>query len=178
VIRVVVTGSECTGKTTLARQLAADFNTVFVQEFVREYYDRKEAPLTFDDVEPIARGVLQAEEMAAGAANELIVLDTDLLSTVIYSRHYYGDCPAWIVDESYRRAADLYLLLDIDVPWVADPQRDRGDAREAMHELFRGELERRRLPFVTIRGEWEERQRLAERAVRELLRSRSSASGG
>lgn len=171
-IRVVLTGSECTGKTTLAQQLAEDFDTVWVPEYVRAFYDRKGAPLTYRDVEPIAQGVLRAEESKTAQANGAIILDTDILSTVIYSHHYYGDCPAWIEHESVRRAADLYLLLEIDVPWVPDHQRDRGDARLAMQALFRTELEKRRLPFVVVTGSWDDRRAQARAAIDELMRSR------
>lgn len=167
--RVVVTGSESTGKTTLAGRLAAHFAVDFVPEFSRAYTESVARPLTRDDVEPIARGQLASEEAVASTADRLVVLDTDVLSTLVYGAHYYGHAPRWIADALRDRPADLYLLCDIDVPWVADPQRDRGDAREEMHALFVDAVGRTGVPCVMIRGDWEQRFRTAVGAVDALL---------
>ena len=95
-LRVVLTGSESTGKTTLAADLAAHYRTVWSPEFARAYADRKKGPLDRSDVEPIARGQIAGEDEAARRAGRLLILDTDLLSTVVYGRHYYGRFPEWI----------------------------------------------------------------------------------
>lgn len=153
VISVTVTGSECTGKTTLAAALAKRYRTIWVAEYVREFVERKGAPPEVGDVESIARGQLARQVAAAARADRLLILDTDLLSTVVYSRHYYGFCPAWVDRAAEERLADVYLLAGIDVPWVADGlQRDRGDRREEMHELFRAELVARRARVVEVWG--------------------------
>ena len=69
------------------------------------------------------------------------MLDTDLVSTMVYSRHYYGDCPPWIEEEAARRLADLYLLHHVDVEWVADGrQREQPERREELFERFRATL--------------------------------------
>jgi NadR type nicotinamide-nucleotide adenylyltransferase len=165
--RVVVTGSESTGKTTLAARLAAHFAAALTPEFSREYAARKPAPLGPADVEPIARGQRALEEAAALRADRLLVQDTDLLSTCLYAEHYYGACPP-----SVRRALrppDLYLLLSIDVPWVPDPHRDRGHLREHMHSLFRDAVRASGAPFVEITGGWDERFRRAVAAVERIL---------
>lgn len=168
--RVVVTGSECTGKTTLAEALAEHYGTLWVPEFVRQYVDEKQGPLRYEDVEPIARGQIELEERLAAEASRLLVQDTDLLSTVIYSRHYYGRCPRWIEEALGQRLADLYLLAGIDVPWVPDgEQRDRGERREEMQELFRAALEDRGLAFVEVHGSRRRRLEQAVGAIDELL---------
>jgi NadR type nicotinamide-nucleotide adenylyltransferase len=171
--RVVVTGSECTGKTTLAGDLARQFGTVCVAEYAREYLDRKVAttglPLDERDVEPIARGQIAAEDRGAATAKGLLVLDTDLVSTTVYARHYYGACPAWIDQAARDRRGDLYLLCDIDVPWVADSVRDRPHHREHIHALFVEALNTLGAPYVLIRGSWAARLTTAVAAVSELL---------
>ncbi len=170
--RVVVTGSECTGKTTLAGDLARQFGTVWVAEYAREYLDRKVAttglPLDESDVEPIARGQIAAEDRGAALAKDLLVLDTDLVSTTVYARHYYGACPAWIEQAARDRRVDLYLLCDIDVPWVADSVRDRPHHREPIHALFVEALEALGARYVTIRGPWPDRLATAATAVSAL----------
>ena len=105
---------------------------------------------------PAAR--LPSRDERAHQASRLLIQDTDLLSSVLYSRHYYGDCPHWIEVAFEKRPADLYLLADIDIPWVPDGgQRDRGHRREEMHELFpqrpgRSQSELCRDPWFTRRA--------------------------
>ena len=171
--QVCVTGPESTGKTTLAQRLAELANTEWVPEASRVYAEREGAELHASDVEPIAREHIRladaGAERARAAGKQLLVLDTDLLSTVVYSRHYYRMVPPWVERKERARRADLYLLCDIDVPWIADGIRDRPASRDEMFALFRDALVRRRAPFVVVRGNWDERWSIAERAVATLL---------
>ena len=92
------------------------------------------------------------------------------MSTLVYSRHYFDREPDWLASEVTANAADLYLLAGIDVPWVADGlQRDRGERRPEMHELFRDELINRGLPFVEVSGLTDARLRTARAAIDDLL---------
>ena len=168
-LRVTVTGSESTGKTWLAQQLARHFDTVWVPEFSREYVLQKAAPLDASDVEPIARGQIRSEDEILRRARGLGVLDTDLVSTVVYAEHYYGRCPEWIASAARDRLADLYLLCDIDVPWVPDPARDRPHARPELHRAFADRLAQHRAQVVLIRGSWQEREATGIGAVQDLL---------
>jgi NadR type nicotinamide-nucleotide adenylyltransferase len=179
---IVVTGSECTGKTTLAATLAARFDSPWSREFVREYVDTKRSPLDESDVEPIARGQLAAEEAVERAGTErnrpLVIRDTDLVSTAVYSRYYYGVCPAWVASAAGERLGDLYLLLCPDVPWVPDGlQRDRPDeaARAELHRLFRDALAAAGARVVEIRGNWSEREAQAAAVVAAAI---EAAAGG
>jgi NadR type nicotinamide-nucleotide adenylyltransferase len=175
---VVITGSECTGKTTLARELAEHYRTIWVPEYARTYVERASGPLTAADVEPIARGQMAAQEEALDEARSwgiagpsLLIFDTDLISTALYARHYYGDCPAWIEEVGRARMGDLYLLLHPDVPWVADGNaRDRGHMREHMHGLFRAALTACGARTVDVRGAWDGRRASARRAIDALVR--------
>jgi nicotinamide riboside kinase len=151
-IRVVFTGSESTGKSTLAAAVAKHYGVEVVPEFVRRFAEQKDGVIEFSDHGPIARGQMALEDeyiaratgivpalpafAALPAPPALLIQDTDLLSTVVYCRHYFGRCPEWIEDAARARRPDLYLLCGTDVPWVADGVRDRGHMREAMQELF------------------------------------------
>lgn len=154
--RIVLTGSESTGKTTLAKRLAEHYATEWVPEFVRDYAATKGGPLEFEDHGPIARGQIAREDEYLARAQvrgaTLLVQDTDLLSTAVYCAHYYECCPQWIEEAARARRPDLYLLLDIDIPWEPDPQRDRGDRRSEMQALFHGAVERSGAPFVVVSG--------------------------
>jgi len=176
--RVVLIGSESTGKTTLARRLAEHYDVEWVPEFVRDYAERKRAPLVFDDHAPIAHGQLALEDeyrvRSAERSTPLLIQDTDLLSTAVYCAHYYARCPIWLSDAARARRPDLYLLLDIDLPWTADPQRDRGHMREEMQSLFRQAVEQSGVPFVVIGGAAESRFAAARAAIDDLLKKEIS----
>jgi NadR type nicotinamide-nucleotide adenylyltransferase len=175
--RVVVTGSECTGKTTLTERLATRFGAAWSSEYARAHQAAKPTPLDVSDVEAIARGQVAGEEAAlaervalAERAARVVFHDTDLVSTEVYARHYYGACPAWIVAAARDRRADLYLLCHPDVPWLADGlQRDRPDQREQIHGLFAAALDALGARVVDIEGPWTEREAAAIRAVEDLL---------
>jgi len=132
----VVTGSECTGKTTLAANLAHALGCPWIPEYSRTYAESAGRLLSSADVEPIARGQMEREDAALASRPAQLVLDTDLVSTVVYANAYYGSCPAWIEEESRARRADLYLLCDVDLPWEADGVRDLPHARLEMHKRF------------------------------------------
>jgi NadR type nicotinamide-nucleotide adenylyltransferase len=155
--RICLTGPESVGKTEIATWLARELGAIAVPEFAREYALKRGNQLTAADIEPIARGQIANEDRASG---NLIILDTDLISTVVYARHYYGSCPKWIEDEARRRRADFYILLDTDVPWHPDPARDAGgDTREDLFDAFRAALDEFETRWEIVGGGWEERKR-------------------
>lgn len=159
--RICLTGPESTGKTEIAERAARELGVAITTEYAREYAEKHGNDLTAADVEPIARGELAILESDAE------LLDTDLLSTVVYARHYYGSCPAWIEEEARQRKADLYLLMDTDVAWKADAARDTGgDAREDLFDAFRAALDEFETKWEIVSGSDEERWE----AVRRLLR--------
>lgn len=169
IARICLTGPESTGKSELAARLAAEYGTVWVPEFAREYVLRLARELTAADVEPIASGQMAQEERLAAGAARLLLLDTDLVSTVVYARHYYGLCPRWIENAARARRADLYLLLDIDVPWQPDPARDAGHVREELFVKFAATLEELEARTVVISGDWDERARRARAAIEAVV---------
>jgi len=168
VIKVVLTGSESTGKTELARRLGQHFQAPVAEEFVRDYAAARGGRLGFGDHGPIAKGQMASEDAAIARAKHLVILDTDLVSTVVYCEHYFGRSPEWIEREARARAGDLYLLMSPDIPWIADGVRDRGERREEMHDLFKQKLEHLGLTYEEIVGEREQRFQSAVRAVEKL----------
>lgn len=175
-LRIVLTGPESTGKTWLTRLLGEQLGLPVSPEAAREVAEARGGALESGDIEEVARRQIELEERALAEARRrgapLVLHDTDLVSTVVYGRHYNGACPAWIEREAAGRRADLYLLLLPDVPFTPEPGV-RGDAadRAAQLPLFRAELARVGARFVEVGGDWAER---AARVRRELERAREA----
>ena len=165
VTRIVITGSESTGKTTLARELATHFGSVWVAEQSRAYAERVKRALTADDVSPIASEQLAAEDAALAEAMKRnirwLFLDTDLVSTVVYASHYYGSCPAWIEAEARARLGSLYLLCDADIDWTPDSVRDRPHSHETLNAEFRTALAEFGARVCSVRGTGDSRMAAA-----------------
>ena len=168
--RIVVTGSESNGKTTLARDLASWLGVPWIPEYARTYAEAKGGLLGPEDVDPIARGQMAREDdsIATAVLEGLVpvVLDTDLVSTTVYSESYYGSTAPWIIAEARRRRGDLYLLADTDLPSSADGVRDRPHARRDMHERFVAHLLGTDAAWVSIDGLGARRLEHAIAAVR------------
>jgi HTH-type transcriptional regulator, transcriptional repressor of NAD biosynthesis genes len=167
--RVVVYGPESTGKSTLCKLLAGHYTTLFVPEYARDYIDRKGNVFGYEDMEPIALGQLEQEDQMASLAKKVLFCDTDLITTVIYARYFFDRCPDQVLKLANERSYDLYLMMDIDLAWEADPQRYSPDQREELRDLFRNELVLRGIHFVTVQGVGEARTQAAFEAVDALL---------
>ena len=165
--RIALIGAESTGKSILAAELGQRLGAPVVQEFAREYALRVQRNLDFFDVFPIARGQMANEDaVIAASPSRVVILDTDLMSTVAYSRHYWGVCPDWIEKAARERRATLYLLMECDVPWVADRARDASAKREDVHGEFVRVLKEMNARSVSISGTWVERRERAIEALR------------
>jgi NadR type nicotinamide-nucleotide adenylyltransferase len=157
---VCLFGPESTGKTTLARELAGKFGSVFVPEYGRYYCEAFGNTCDTDDLRAIARGQKALEDAALRKAKTILILDTDRVMTAVWADVLLGHRPADL--DAVERPADLYLLADVDVPFQHDAIRYFPDQAERQRflERCRRELEKRRLAFVLVRGD--ERARLAQ----------------
>jgi NadR type nicotinamide-nucleotide adenylyltransferase len=151
--RIALVGPESTGKSTLAKQLAAHYNTVWVPEVARSYIGALNRPYMQQDVERIAQQQVEAEEKLAERAEGYLFCDTNLLVIKIWMQHAYGAYPAWIDTQLRAGTYSLYLLTDIDLPWEWDEQREHPHLRQHLFNRYKEELEKEQLPYVTIRGQ-------------------------
>jgi NadR type nicotinamide-nucleotide adenylyltransferase len=152
ILKIAVTGPESTGKSMLAERLAAHFNTVWVPEFAREFIDKLGRPYVPGDILTIAQGQVSYEEECLKKANGYLFCDTELIVTKIWSEFKYGSCDPWILDKIEENKYHLYLLCDIDLPWVEDPQREHPHLRRQLFDLYYLELSGRNLPFRVVSG--------------------------
>lgn len=167
--RVCVFGPESTGKSTLTRDLARHFQTVAVPEYARTHIEHNSGKLELNDIPMIARGQQSAEDALAYNSNRVMFCDTDLLTTTIWSDWMFQSCPEWVAKEAEKRTYDLYLLTDVDVPWINDQVRYLPDERRSFFVRCKQELENRNRPYKIVRGTWKERFDSAVAAVTELL---------
>ncbi len=168
--RVSILGPESTGKTTLAKELAAHYGTTWCREYLREHCERLGRMPIPEDQRRIVRGQLAGEDEAASAANRLVFTDTDPVMTGVYACYYFKACPGWLWDVARARRYDLTLLLSPSgVPWVPDPLRDAPHARQELFERCRAFLRELGRRYVVVEGEWDERLPAAVRAVDSLL---------
>ncbi|RXP45159.1 nicotinate-nucleotide adenylyltransferase [Lutibacter sp. HS1-25] len=177
IVRIVLFGPESTGKTTLSRLLARHYNTVWVREFAREYLQEKwnneRKTCESSDLIPIAIGQMKLENELVQKADRLLICDTDLLETKVYSEEYYGG----FVDADLEKAAienkyDLYLLTYIDTPWDEDDIRDRPELRIEMFNAFENALKKYNRPYILLKGEKDFRLETAINAIDEILKSK------
>lgn len=169
--KIAITGPESTGKTILAEQLAEYFNTVWVAEYAREYIDQLNRPYEKDDILQIAKTQYQQVKQAATQCDDLLIADTHLFVTKIWSEHKYKECDPWILDHIEKEKFDLYLLCDIDLPWEADPQREHPHLRDYLFDLYKQNLESYNFKYKVVSGEGTERLHNAIRFVNQALES-------
>ncbi len=176
--RVRIVGPESTGKSTLTRQLAMRFSTSYADEYARRLLDeytahglRAPGEVRYEDLSMIARGQIATEEAMAERAQKVLFCDTDLWTTVYWSKFYHGRCSGWIADAAAKRSYALTLLLSPDAPWVPDSQRPMPELekRQAFFRWWKARLEANHEPYVVIEGSWDERWCAAVKAVEGLL---------
>lgn len=156
-VKICLFGPESTGKSTLAKKLAQYFGVPHVPEYAHKHISAREGKIELADITLIAAGQVRTEAEAAAKADGLLVCDTDLLTTVIWSERLFGQCPGWIREAAALQRYDLYLLMDIDTPWVADVHRYLPQERESFLNICRKALDDANRPYVTLSGAWDEK---------------------
>ena len=172
--RVVVFGPESTGKTSLCKDLAAHYKTLWVPEFARDYlqekWDTTQEICTLEDLPTIAQGQMDLENEALKSASKVLFCDTNILVTQIWSEtHFDGYCDPKIIAAVNQVHYDLYLLTDVDIPWEADDLRDRPNDREGMFEYFKVKLEEQNVAYEYIKGDRENRIKQATTAIDSII---------
>ncbi len=178
-IKIVLFGPESTGKTTLSEDLAEYFNAPMVKEYMREYlqevWDSEKRICEPRDIIPIAKGQMQAENLQAKKAEELLICDTDLLELKVYSEAYYeGYCDPQLLKHALNNHYHLYFLTYIDVPWTPDDLRDKPHDREGMFQRFQKALDQHQKPYLILKGDRETRLKIAVNKINQLLKSRET----
>lgn len=179
--KIVIIGPESTGKSTLAADLAAHFNTQWVPEYAREYLLKHGTNYSYDDLLTIAKGQLALEDAATAAVAKLasdktlpLFIDTDMWMMKVWCEFVFGKCHRFVLDQIVERKYDLYLLCNTDLPWVKDELREYPDleTRNNLFHIYKDLMVNQSVPWVEIKGGPEERLGIAIRAVEGILSSR------
>jgi len=176
-IKVVLFGPESTGKTTLSRHLARYYNSVWVPEYARTYlqdvWNNERRTCRSKDLLPIAKGQMALENELAKKTDSVLICDTDLLETKVYSEAYYsGTCDPILDKYAIENDYDLYFLTYIDVPWEADDLRDKPNERDRMFNAFENALKKYKRPYVLLKGNKKERLEEAVKYIDKLIKER------
>jgi HTH-type transcriptional regulator, transcriptional repressor of NAD biosynthesis genes len=162
--KVCFYGPESTGKSLMAERMADKYQTVFVPEVAREFLITND--FSADDI--IQIGLAHRDRIAQKSkeANRILFVDTDAITTKIYSQHYLGKVPLILDQMEADVVYDHYFLFDIDVPWVSDGLRDLGHCREEMLDIFKQNLEMRKIKYTLVSGDWSKRELVIDEKLR------------
>jgi len=155
-IKIVVVGPECTGKTTLAQELAEHFQTAWVREYLREFsqekLDKYNKRIEYSDNYTITKNQIRLENETIANAKRFLFCDTNFLQTMLYSELYFGQSDDFFKQYNATFSYNLYLLTNIDISWKADGLRDAPFQREKHYNYFKKRLMELNQPFIEISG--------------------------
>ena len=191
IIKVVVIGPESTGKSSLCEQLANHYNTEWVKEYAREYLLTNGTEYSYDDLLEIAKGQLALENVAielvenkttnisaSNSTSQIILLDTNMYVLKVWCEFVFEKCHPWILNQIVENSYDLYLLCDVDLPWVKDELREYPDLeiREKLYHHYKDLLVNQSTPWVNISGNYQQRLENAINAIDSVCIKTSPAS--
>lgn len=190
IIKVVVIGPESTGKSSLCEQLANHYKTEWVKEYAREYLLAKGTEYSYDNLLEIAKGQFALEKAAiqlvedkntTSAANdlpEIVLIDTNMYVLKVWCEFVFEKCHPWILNQIVENSYDLYLLCDIDLPWVKDELREYPDVeiREKLYHHYKDLLINQSTPWVNISGNYQQRVEIAVNAIDSIRTKTNLAS--
>jgi len=168
ILKISVTGPECSGKSELSSQLATVLNTVYVPEYARVYLENLDRSYNQADLNEIAAGQVQSEDKMSAVANKYLICDTDMLVLYIWSLFKFKSVDRFIESLLDARDYDYYLLCRPDLEWIYDPLRENPGDRDQLFEMYRDYLVRHGKPFTIIEGQGDERLNKAMDAIQRI----------
>jgi NadR type nicotinamide-nucleotide adenylyltransferase len=169
IYKIAITGPESTGKSTLARKLARHYQTVWVEEYARQYLDQLGRPYAESDLLTIAKGQFKNEQTILERATRFLFCDTEPIVLKIWSAYKYQHIVSEILEIHDQARYHHYLLMNIDLPWVFDPLREHPDQRSFFFNWFVRELEEKKASFSIISGAEDERVKNAIEVIDRLF---------
>jgi nicotinamide riboside kinase len=194
--KIVIIGPESTGKSTLCEKLAAHYQTLWVPEYAREYLEKHGTDYSYEDLLTIAKGQIELEERISSRLkvqssklktenpiqnsqsstlnpqpSTLLFIDTDMYVMKVWAEYVFNNCHNWILNRIAERKYDLYLLCDVDLPWIEDKLREYPDAgiRKKLFYFYKELMTSQSTPWHIISGNYEQRLQNAINAINETF---------
>jgi len=151
--KIAIVGPESTGKSTMSIALAKHYKVAWVPEYARYYCAALTSDCTLQDEINMFHGQVALEEsVLATTETDFIICDTTFATVKIWSDEMLGETPQIVLDALLTRPYDLYILLDIDLPWQEDPLRDFPHMREHFMNIWHKELKALNANYVVVGG--------------------------
>ncbi len=151
--KIVITGPESSGKTTLAKDLAKFFHAVYAPEYSRYYLASINRPYGIRDIPEIGKGQLALHQDLVLENTQILICDTSILVLKMWFLHKYNIQNEWVDQAFQHDPVDLYLLCKPDIPWEPDPVRENPEDRDVLFEKYHKALVASGKPFSIIEGE-------------------------
>ncbi len=161
VANIVLLGAPSTGKTTLTECLAQEYETVWMPEYGREYWDQhqSERRLIPEQLVEIAEGHIEREERLLLQSNHFLFTDTNAMITVLFANYYHGFALPRLLELADTNASryDLVFVCDTDIPYDATWDRSGEGNRRIFQRQILSDLHIRKIPYIVLRGNLERR---------------------
>lgn len=166
IIKIAIVGPESTGKSTITRQLADHYKTIWVPEYAREYCKDLKREYSLEDEVNIFYGQVALEKKMTHLLKcNLLFCDTTVLTVKIWCDHLFGATPKPVLSYLTEQIYDYYLLMDVDLPWQDDELRDFPNLREHFMNIWHKELRTLNAQYELVSGLGQERFQNALAAV-------------
>tara|TARA_B100000902_G_C27183162_1_gene850004 strand:+ start:283 stop:792 length:510 start_codon:yes stop_codon:yes gene_type:complete len=162
--KIVFTGPECSGKTTLSREIAKHFNLIWIEEYARKYLNKLQRSYKYCDLKKIAQGQLQLENRTR--KNQILICDTNLQVIKLWSLIKFSKCDPFIINNQDSKA--LYILCKPDFTWTFDHLRENPENREEIFNLYHQDLIENNMDFIIANGNHNERFQLISRLIHRM----------
>lgn len=175
--KIVVIGPESTGKSTLCKELAEHYNTLWCPEYAREYLLQNGTDYTYDDLTKIAQGQLTLEDyLQQEIDEEYYFVDTDMYVMKVWYEVAFQHCPTWILKTIAKSTSDLYLLCNTDLPWTQDELREYPDLkmRRQHFNMYKDIVINSGVSWVEISGTEKERLQNAIHSIDAFFKNEPS----
>ncbi|MEH1905864.1 MAG: AAA family ATPase [Nostoc sp.] len=157
ITNVVFIGAPSTGKTTIASQLAKEYNTVWMPEYGREYWEKYQINrrLSLSQLVEIAEGHLEREEALLLQANQYLFTDTNALTTYQFSLYYHKTVAPELAELAHQAMSryDLVFICDSDIPYDDTWDRSGEANRSIFQKQIKSDLIIRKIPFFRLSGD-------------------------
>ncbi len=192
-LKIVITGPESTGKSTLASALSRHFNAVLSDEYAREYLEtkltlkkleknRENTPLYDEfDFNKMFLGQKKNEKVALQRAKDLhtfMICDTDALTYQIWYEEVFSKTDYGSVKEidflkkskDFEEISSIYLLCSPEgIIWQPDPLRENPNDRDRLFDIYEKTLMAHQKTYFILRGPKNERLKTAIAIIKSFV---------